>query len=84
MTTKMPDHRDREALALWVHSLWATDGKAKSEDYTVADGLAAYIDSRLYGESDPAYEKWLEDRANPALPATDDEWKNRLVEGGVA
>lgn len=32
---------------------------------------------------DPAYEAYAEKSA-AAIPATDDEWKDRLVEGGVA
>ncbi len=83
MTTKMPDHRDREALALWVHSLWATGSSPKPEDYTVADAMIEYIDARLYGEPSPAYEAYA-DASAAAIPATRPEWQDRLVEGGVA
>lgn len=41
----------------------------------------------VLNETDPAYIAHMEKAAamgEPALPATDDEWKARLVEGGVA
>lgn len=86
-TTKIPESLDRDAVAAWVHSLWAVRGEPESEDYVVADAVINFIDTRLGMKDDPAYVAHMERAAaagEPALPATDDEWKARLVEGGVA
>ena len=54
----------------------------REEAAHVATTLQAWLN-----DTDPAYIAHMERAAaagEPALPATDDEWKARLVEGGVA
>ena len=61
-----------------------------NEQITLNEQEARYIIDSLetwLRERDPAYIAHMERVAaagEPALPATDDEWKARLVEGGVA
>ena len=59
-----PKDLDREKVAAWVHNLWALDGPAMPEDYTVADAVIGYIESRLYPE-DARYEAWLASKQEP-------------------
>lgn len=72
-----------------THRLSAGPGMVQSE-MTLDREQMAWLRDRLtdvLNDTDPAYIAHMERAAaagEPALPATDDEWKARLVEGGVA
>lgn len=72
-----------------THRLSAGPGMVQSE-ISLSREQVAWLRDRLtdvLNDTDPAYIAHMERAAamgEPALPATDDEWKDRLVEGGVA
>lgn len=67
-----------------------TNNKAVKVELELDREQVAWLRDRLtdvLNETDPAYIAHMERAAaagEPALPATDAEWKARLVEGGVA
>lgn len=77
------DVKISRAVSVWPSQAWAEQVVTLTREQAahVAAELTRWLEETA--PVDPAYEAYAEKSA-AAIPATDNEWKDRLVEGGVA
>lgn len=86
-----PKTLNRDEVAAWIHALWAERGEPESEDYTVADAVIEFIDSRTLPQETPEYVKHMEDTITKFGPLSSRDsdgdaeyqtWLAEMDEGG--